>query len=643
MQFPQFKLYLFSLLLLLNTACDSSGEGQEIAVSEAAPGEAAYYFEHAKQAEGSEEKIQFLNAALKAMDEESDSLLINLLDFKIYYHKDLKQRDSAYFFADSLIRASEGNGDFTGIGLGYYRLSKLNFDEDDHIGVFKNAFESRRFYLAAGDSLKFGRRSMEMANAQVRTGDYTGARESATEALRFLEQEADSVYLSSAYNAIAITYRMHGFHADAIREYENALRYFTSRDDSISYLNNKALALQDLQRYEEAVDILRNLLETEQEVKKVSRARLLDNLAYTKWLQDPDANVEEELLTATQMRRDAGDRDGLLASYDHLTQFYERKNDQQARQYALNWLETAELYNNPSSRLNAMKYLLQLPGDGGEDYAVEYVRLNDSLNTASLQAKNSFAKIRFDEERKLQEIAALETHSALQQLETQRLRNTTSIILLVVLLVVLALFFLIYYLRQRYRKEKVQEVYRTESRISRMIHDELANDIFNVMSSLEQVVPEPVIDKLEKVYLRTRDISRENSEIDTGPQYLQSLVATLSTNTPPGARLILRGENEVNWEKLSKEKKLVLYRVLQELMVNMKKHSNAKLVAVTFAETSGRMEVNYSDTGTGLQPENFNPGNGLRNVQNRLASINGKISFEPNENGFKAMLAIPLK
>lgn len=258
-----------------------------------------------------------------------------------------------------------------------------------------------------------------------------------------------------------------------------------------------------------------------------------------------------------------------------------------------------------------------------------------------MRDQNSFAKIRFDEENKQREILDLEAEKALQELETERWRNRNYIALLLGLLILVSILFFIYVLRQRYKREKIREVHLTETRISKRIHDELANDVYNVMSSLEAVAPTETVDKLEYIYKRTRDISRENSEIETGKEFSAALLSMLS-NTTGKARLILKGESSVNWDKISEEKKIVIYRVLQELMVNMKKHSQAKLVALTFLEGPKFLEIKYSDIGVGVNPDQIRERNGLQNLENRLRSVDGSVSFKTSEGkGFKADLKIP--
>jgi len=215
-----------------------------------------------------------------------------------------------------------------------------------------------------------------------------------------------------------------------------------------------------------------------------------------------------------------------------------------------------------------------------------------------------------------------------------------------VLLIMSTIFMVIYSVYKfqlRHKKEKIREIYNTETRISKVIHDELANDVYNLMSGLEAIAPAEMMDKLEHIYSRTRNISRENSEIDTGPGYLDHLTALLSAICPQDSRLILSGEKTISWNDLNPEKKFVTYRVLQEIMVNMKKHSRASLVALVFTEEEKHLKINYSDNGEGATRQAIKNGNGLKNVENRIFSVNGKLSFETEKGkGLKIRILIPV-
>ena len=152
-----------------------------------------------------------------------------------------------------------------------------------------------------------------------------------------------------------------------------------------------------------------------------------------------------------------------------------------------------------------------------------------------------------------------------------------------------------------------------------------------------------MMDKLEHIYNRTRNISRENSSIPTGVDYLPHLVSTLSSSISENTRIILRGEETINWSSITQEKKIILYRVLQEIMINMNKHSEASLVAVIFSEEKNFLNIQYSDNGVGVSKEILKSGNGVQNMENRIFSVKGKLNFETEQDkGLKIFIQIPI-
>jgi hypothetical protein len=642
MKFPKFSLAIFSIFFLVLTGCEKdkvSGPHPDAVIQ---PGTGEYYFQLAQEVTSPREKISALNKGLLVIKNRRDTLLPLLLDYKIKNHNKLKEYDSSLYFVDNLINISQFQKDTSSLAKGFYRKSRINEYLKNQEEVYGYNFEARRLFLAIKDSSQAGRRTLEMAIAQNRLGDFTGSQETATEALKLLDKKIDSVYLSSAYNEIAMVYRMQKFYGDAASEYKNALRFSSSTADSLSILNNLAVVFKDKKNYPDAILIWEDIIEkTDSDIKK---ARYLDNLTYTKWLQDPSFAAEKDLLVALHMRNEIPDREGLLGSFDHLSQFYENTDVELSTRYSEKLLTMAQELQNTDAEFIALKRLIPtsaLPQT--RIYSERYMQLIDSVQEAALKAKNTFAKIRFDKEHKQQEIVGLEAQNTMQAMETRQLRTRSWIGVLAGTLVILGLFFLSYYFRQRQKKHEIREVHKTESRISKVIHDELANDIFNIMSSLEPVAPVPVIDKLEKIYLRTRDISRENREIDTGEDYVDYLKAILSNNTPEDSKLIVSGENSVNWDKLKEEKKIVIYRVLQELMINMKKHSGAKLVAISFVVKNKTLSIRYSDNGCGTIWNPSKKGSGIQNVENRISSLNGKITFESEKgNGFKIDMQIPV-
>lgn len=111
----------------------------------------------------------------------------------------------------------------------------------------------------------------------------------------------------------------------------------------------------------------------------------------------------------------------------------------------------------------------------------------------------------------------------------------------------------------------------------------------------------------------------------------------------PNINILSNGLSEILWNQIDKNKKIIIYRVLQELFFNMKKHSDATLVSVTFKIVNKNIVIGYTDNG--LREKN-NPiifKNGLQNVESRIKTINGTIIFDDySHNSFKLSFTFPL-
>ena len=118
----------------------------------------------------------------------------------------------------------------------------------------------------------------------------------------------------------------------------------------------------------------------------------------------------------------------------------------------------------------------------------------------------------------------------------------------------------------------------------------------------------------------------------------------LTSNTSLNTRIILRGQEAIHRNKLASEKKIILYRVLQELIINMKKYSGAKLVAISLENTGKYLELTCSDKGNGCTNNDLRNGNMNQIMENRIFSIGGDITFEAEKGkGLRAVLKFQFK
>jgi two-component system NarL family sensor kinase len=87
-------------------------------------------------------------------------------------------------------------------------------------------------------------------------------------------------------------------------------------------------------------------------------------------------------------------------------------------------------------------------------------------------------------------------------------------------------------------------------------------------------------------------------------------------------------------ERLQAENELIIFRVIQELVNNILKHSNASFIHLTQNTSGEKFFIRLHHDGRGITQNDFiklnksNVGLGLKNIQSRLKVLHGKIFFE---------------
>jgi signal transduction histidine kinase/tetratricopeptide (TPR) repeat protein len=489
---------------------------------------------------------------------------------------------------------------------------------------------------------------LNMAIIQQNQGDYSSSETSTTEAISFFNNSTKSYYKCAIFNALAINYQRLYDYDNAVYYYNQALRLAVDELQKVILKNNIAVVYLDQQNYQQAISILLPLtLKNEVTKNKENFARILDNLGYS-YFRLSNTKSLPYLNQSLKIREQIGDEFGLTKSYIHLSEFYKDRDSKLSYNYSKLAYKKATKTNNVDDRLKSLKQLISnSTGDQSKQFITNYLRINDSLNKATQKAKNQFAKIKYDSTKEKNENLLLKTQKAENDLQLEREKNRNYVLYFVIFIVILSAVFLFYYLKNRNRKEKAEAVYRSETRISKKLHDELANDVYQTMAFVETqdlqnpIKKENLLGNLDKIYARTRNISRENSKIETGAKFGEELKEMLSGYNNNEVKIIIKDNGDINWLKIQPEKKIAIYRVLQELLVNMKKHSQSSFVIFSFESNEKCIEINYVDNGIGID-NSLILKNGLHNVENRIHAINGTITFDIETNkGFKAKIAIP--
>ena len=102
-------------------------------------------------------------------------------------------------------------------------------------------------------------------------------------------------------------------------------------------------------------------------------------------------------------------------------------------------------------------------------------------------------------------------------------------------------------------------------------------------------------------------------------------------------------------ERLKPEKELVVFRIVQELVNNILKHSNSSFIHLTQNEHGEKFYLRIHHDGRGIVQSDFekltksNIGLGLKNISSRLRVIHGNINFEKDisQTYYKITLELP--
>lgn len=502
----------------------------------------------------------------------------------------------------------------------------------------KAATESR-------DSLQIAQAYNVMAVIQAREGDYYGGQENLLTSLRYLhvERENDQYCLVADYNVLGNTSLNLKNYDAAIGYYGQASQLAKDERSKAVALNNKAVAYQKKGQFAQSAAIYESIISKSRKEKK-EYARVLCNLATVRWLQDPSYRAAPDLLQALQIRKEEKDDWGLNSSYAHLADYYTHSRPDSALIYARAMYGVASRLKSPDDQLEALGKLGALgPAKEVKPWFAHYRQLKDSLETARNGAKNQFALIRYDVEKNKTDNLRLQRENAEKKAEVVKQRAISAGV--IAAFMVLTAVGISWYRKRKQKMEWEKERAKQEERlqISQKVHDVVANGIYRLMTEIEHggnMEWNKLLDQLEVLYLQSRDISYEPAGASDG-DFHAKVVRIMSPYGGVNRKVVITGNNENVWKDVGAKVKKELEPILQELMVNMDKHSGARNVVMQFDREEKGLIVQYTDDGVGL-PADHHFGNGLTNTENRIAATGGRISFERNTpNGVKIRIYFP--
>lgn len=487
---------------------------------------------------------------------------------------------------------------------------------------------------------------ISIAQTQKKAGFLNDSEKSAIDGLKILDKmdsgdDYVAMYSLTLYNHLGKIYRELEDYSKAHYYYDIALKKVKKTGFRITILNNKGFAYHEQEKYNFGIEYFKRAYDLSLKVSDtVQEARALDNIGFSQ-AKINNSNALQNLEAALRIRKTLKHNNGIFTSYMNLGYYYlDRNNLTEASYYANKVNQIIDYSKNipEKSRLYELEFRL---GDFS-NYS-EYQSISDSIATFERKSKNLYAALKYDKEKEVSRAneneLKLNTSKLKQEVEkSQRITYQALLGLVLILTIVI-----IIRLMDKHKKEKIKHAYQKEIELSKKVHDELANDMSDLMNFVENDIEVTstkkslLLDNIEDIYLRTRDISTETGSIDL-INFSESIKHLLMQHNRKDTKVVINNINTVNWENVADHKKMIVFRCLQELMVNMKKHSEAKLVSVVFKALNNKNEIRYADDGIGFEYEGVKQ-NGLLNMESRIKGIGGSFKFTTSKGkGCKATL-----
>lgn len=499
--------------------------------------------------------------------------------------------------------------------------------------------KAKDVFLQRSDSLNAGACLVYMAIISTNKGDSFDGQEISLDALSYFNKnkKEHAAYIKSTLNNLGITSFNLKNYTQAIDFYNQSLNFTPDSASILVIQNNIANAYREKKEYKKSLQIYSNILD--QRVKnQVEFARTLTNISFTKWLQNPNYIASAELLKALHIREQEKDLWGLNSSYAHLTDYYLKRKPDSALYFAQKMYQVARTLNSVDDRLEALQKLIKLsPATASKQYFETYQSLNDSILTVRNAAKNQFALIRYEMEKNKATNLALQKDNAAKQYQI--------IIIACAALATITIGFIWYKKRkQKLESEARNAIKESQLKTSKKVHDVVANGLYRVMSEIQnqdEVDKDGVLDKIEDLYEKSRDISYDEIVYHDQDFHLK-LLELLSSFATDQTKILLVGNTTALWKNINAQIKYELEHILQELLVNMKKHSQATNVVIKFEQVNQHITIYYTDNGIGIS-KNTSFNNGLSNTGNRIKTIHGAITFDTQtEKGLKIQITFPV-
>ncbi len=240
------------------------------------------------------------------------------------------------------------------------------------------------------------------------------------------------------------------------------------------------------------------------------------------------------------------------------------------------------------------------------------------------------------------------------QLEQQKKNRLYYLIAALVMLAALTGLWLYYRANKRIAAEKARQKQisidafiegeeKEKARIGRELHDGIAQEIVGVKLAMMQSNTDPkMIDELTRISLDIRNISHELMPQTLKEYGLKVAIEDICQKILAPSGIQYEVHSTLPDERMANKIEITLYRIFQELLHNIIKHSHATEVLVQLRKMNNHIMLLVEDNGKGMTDEK-KKGIGISNLKSRLQLLDGNLQYDSNDNeGTTAIVRVPI-
>ena len=199
-------------------------------------------------------------------------------------------------------------------------------------------------------------------------------------------------------------------------------------------------------------------------------------------------------------------------------------------------------------------------------------------------------------------------------------------------------------LETKHQQEMLNATLRSQeaerNRLGSELHDSVGATLSSIKMNIQVSIDEkttshlsPMLDFLNDAIIQVRDISHQMMPIVLKKYGIHKALENLFEKA---SNEKLQAHIE-SWDDLplSEENQMMFYRIVQELMNNSLKHSNASVLTINGSRANGHYVFSYKDNGAGYPDAVLkkSEGMGLYNILNRAQALEANVEFSNAEDG----------